>query len=89
MRGGHALSLANIEVRPEFCGKGFFASLIDVASSELAFLFDRIEIEAVQNDRFSVWLAGNGFQRFGVIGSLAGTANSFNLHLKRVSPSED
>lgn len=81
-RGGHALCLANIEVGPYCRGKGFFALLIDAASTNPEFPFDRIEIEAVLNDRFALWLARNGFQRFGGTGSLDGAANSFNLQLK-------
>jgi hypothetical protein len=88
LRGGHALCLANVEVRTAFRGKGFFASLITAVRSEPAFPFDRIEIEAVQNDGFAVWLAVNGFQRFGDIGAPVGAANSFNLDLKRVLPYE-
>ncbi|WP_321844990.1 hypothetical protein [Paraburkholderia bannensis] len=81
MRGGHGLCLASIEVSPEFCGKGFFASLVAALRNELAFPFDRIEIEAVQNDSFAIWLVCNGFQRIDGTGSTGGAGSSFNLNL--------
>jgi hypothetical protein len=81
LRGGHALCLATIEVSPEFCGKGFFASFVHAARSEPGFPFDRIEIEAVQNDRFAAWLASNGFLRIDGTGATGGAGCSFNLNL--------
>lgn len=75
------LCLATIEISPEFCGKGFFASFVEAVRSESAFPFDRMEIEAVQNDRFAGWLARNGFQQIGGMGLTVGAGSSFNLNL--------
>jgi hypothetical protein len=68
-------------VPPEFCGKGFFASFVHTARSEPWFPFDRIEIEAVQHDRFAAWLARNGFLRIDGIGSTGGAGRSFIFFL--------
>ena len=78
LRGGKALCLANIEVSPEYRGKGFFTLLIEAISSEFELRFDRIEIQEVQNDRFAIWLERNGFQQNGRAGALDGVAHTFS-----------
>jgi hypothetical protein len=70
-----------IEVNPEFCGKGLFASFVDGVRNESGIPSDRIEIEAVQNDRFAAWLVRHSFRRIDGTGSTGGAGSSFNLNL--------
>ncbi|QBR04406.1 GNAT family N-acetyltransferase [Paraburkholderia pallida] len=70
--------LANIEVSPEYRGKSFFTSLMEMVISEPKLPFECIEIEAVQNERFATRLERNGFKRNGRTGLSDGAANSFS-----------
>lgn len=78
LRGGKALCFANIEVSPAYRGRGLFTLLIEAVSSEPDLVFDRIEIQEVQNARFATWLERNGFQKNGRAGPPDGVAHSFS-----------
>jgi GNAT superfamily N-acetyltransferase len=62
LRGGNALCLANIEVKPQYQGQGFFAMLVERLEQETHWPFDGLELESVMNERLGKWLRRNGFE---------------------------
>jgi GNAT superfamily N-acetyltransferase len=64
LRGRNSLCFADIQVKPEYQGQGFFERLVNALVHEAEFPFDRLEIESLLNVELSKWLDKNGFIRF-------------------------
>jgi hypothetical protein len=63
LRGRNALCFADVKVREEYCGQGFFPMLVDAVLTA-GLPFDSLELESVLNAGFADWLARNGFSAF-------------------------
>jgi GNAT superfamily N-acetyltransferase len=62
LRGRNALCLANIEVKKEYQGQGFFAMLVERLARQPQLSFDGLEVESVMNEGLCKWLRRSGFE---------------------------
>ena len=67
LRGRNSLCFADISIREEYQGQGFFGMLVSALVAQEDLPFDRLEIESLLNKRFGQWLDRNGFLRFSTV----------------------